>query len=948
MSKLLISSADFLVPALGNAPPSNERVALSGNSSAAEVARFQAESPRAVAAVKALDSHQWGGKTLNLLRLTAAGFPVPPMVAISADVFRSLVEQQAELKKWLQRIGQEPVANVEHTAAQLRAAFQAADFPAYLRDELATCLEANRLVDSFVAVRSSASDEDGTEYSFAGMHDSYLFVRGLDEILTAVKNVWASAFQPRALAYRLENKIPLDRLGVSVIVQQMIDARTSGVVFTINPANHRTDQLLISSVWGAGEGLVSGALPADTFVVNKGDDGIRAEIVEKPQRVVLDQQRQQGSHLAEVLNHEREAPSLSDTQIVAVSQISQKIERHYRRPQDIEFCFDAAGQLFIVQTRPVTRVEQYGPAAGNRMVWDNSNIIESYSGVTTPMTFSFIRRAYTIVYHCFSEVMGIAPAKVRASRGVFENMLGLIRGRVYYNLPNWYRLIRLFPGFQYNAKFMESMMGLKEPLLLDDPDPPLTFWRKWFVELPALLRLLIRTSWNFWRIRPIVDRFQSHFKQHYDIWDNLDFRSLAPQDLKRLYGEMEDALLWNWKAPIINDFYVMVNYGLLKHLCRKWVGDESGALQNDLICGEGGVESAEPAKMLLRLAGIAIQDADLKRTIESTPLEEVAETVKQDSRFGPFNELMATYLKLYGFRCMNELKLEEFSLRDRPHLVYQVLRNYLRLEDRSALDVQAMHEREQATRRTAEQKALAGITGWSGYWRRWVFRRILGNARLGVKNRENMRFARTRIYGLLREILRALGGQLAEEKILPDAEDIFYLTIDEVWDYLQGTAVSTNLAELAQLRRTEYDRYRADEAPDDRFETFGYVYHKNRFRRVVETQAVSADGQLRGIGCCPGTVTRRVRVLSSPADDLTLNGEILVAERTDPGWVPLYPAVSGILIERGSVLSHSAVVAREMGIPTIVGIVGLLKTIKDGDTVTMNGAAGTVKKDEAT
>jgi pyruvate,water dikinase len=189
-----------------------------------------------------------------------------------------------------------------------------------------------------------------------------------------------------------------------------------------------------------------------------------------------------------------------------------------------------------------------------------------------------------------------------------------------------------------------------------------------------------------------------------------------------------------------------------------------------------------------------------------------------------------------------------------------------------------------------------------------------------------------------------LGGQLAEEKILPNAEDIFYLTIDEVWDYLQGTAVSTNLAELAQLRRSEYDRFRAEEAPDDRFETFGYVYHKNRFRRVMETQALSADGQLRGIGCCPGTVTRRVRVLSSPADDLTLNGEILVAERTDPGWVPLYPAVSGILIERGSVLSHSAVVAREMGIPTIVGIVGLLKTVKDGDTVTMDGAAGTVQK----
>jgi pyruvate,water dikinase len=317
--------------------------------------------------------------------------------------------------------------------------------------------------------------------------------------------------------------------------------------------------------------------------------------------------------------------------------------------------------------------------------------------------------------------------------------------------------------------------------------------------------------------------------------------------------------------------------------------------------------------------------------------------VKNDPRFSDFNQSMSTYLKQYGFRCMNELKLEEFSLRDRPHLVYQVLRNYLRLEDRSALDVDAMHQREQATRREAERIAFGGIGGLTGFLRRPIFRRVLNNARLGVKSRENMRFARTRIYGLLREVLRALGQHMASEKILPDAEDIFYLTIDEVWDFIQGTAVTTDLAELAHLRRNEFDRYRAEPTPDDRFETFGFVYHKNLFQRPTSNVVELLEGQLRGIGCCPGQVTNRVRVLRSPSDDLTLSGEILVAERTDPGWVPLYPAVSGILIERGSVLSHSAVVAREMGIPTIVGINGLLKHVHDGDVVSMDGASGTIK-----
>jgi pyruvate,water dikinase len=539
--------------------------------------------------------------------------------------------------------------------------------------------------------------------------------------------------------------------------------------------------------------------------------------------------------------------------------------------------------------------------------------------------------------------MGISPAKVKQSRHVFENMLGLIQGRVYYNLQNWYRLIRLFPGFQYNSQFMESMMGIKEPLVLEDPLPDPTFWQKWFVELPALVRLLGRGAWNFVRIRSIVDRFERNFREHYDRWDAMDFKQLPPHEIKQLYDEMEEALLWDWKAPIINDFYVMIYYGLLKHCSKKWCHDPTGALQNDLICGEGGVESAEPAKMLLRLAGIASRSEPLKSEIVERELEALPALIKSNSDYDEFNQLMAKYLDLYGFRCMNELKLEEYSLRDRPHVVYQVLRNYLSLDDSATLDVDAMHEREQKIRRDAEATAFSSIQGFSILPRKWIFKRVLRNARRGVKNRENMRFARTRIYGLLRELIRSMGQQMADEKILGSSQDIFYLTIDELWDFIKGTAVTARLNELATLRRAEFASYEAQPGPDDRFETFGFAYHKNMFVNHNTEPVVLEDGQLRGTGCCPGTRTEKVRVLRSPSDNLSLSGEILVAERTDPGWVPLYPAVSGILIERGSILSHSAVVAREMGIPTIVGIAGLLQHVADGDTVTMDGSSGIVQ-----
>jgi pyruvate,water dikinase len=289
------------------------------------------------------------------------------------------------------------------------------------------------------------------------------------------------------------------------------------------------------------------------------------------------------------------------------------------------------------------------------------------------------------------------------------------------------------------------------------------------------------------------------------------------------------------------------------------------------------------------------------------------------------------------------LKLEEPSLRETPEFVYQILQNYLRV-DEALLDAEAMAAREHQIRARAEQQADEALRRRSLSWlRRIVFRRVLRNARKGVRNRENMRFARTRIYGVLRELIQAMGRHLVRVDALDDPHDVFYLTIDEVWDYVKGTAVTTDLRGLTALRHREFDRYRADEtgAADDHFETYGIVYAANSFRQIRTVEA--AEGDLVGTGCCPGEVTAPVRIVHSPRDDLQLNGCILVAARTDPGWVPLYPAVRGILIERGSILSHSAIVAREMGIPAIVGIHGLLDRVKDGQVVTMNGQTGAVR-----
>jgi rifampicin phosphotransferase len=882
-----------------------------------------------------------GGKAAALLELRRQGQPVPPFFVIPVTAMQQM----------LMCSGSDITAEGSRSAAEIHTLLTGTPFPEEFEAALHDHYRRICPQGEPVAVRSSAVAEDGLQHSFAGIFESVLGVGDFESLLKAVRRVWTSALSPRAVAYREQAGLPANDARMGVIVQQMVDASQAGVCFTCNPATGAADEVVIHSLWGVGEGLVSRGLPADSFVVDRSTQAISAEIADKPEQYRLDRQRG-GLRCVGVPTEDRQRPSLSDEQVRQVAAAALAIEADAGRPQDIEFCVDAAGRLAILQARPVTTLSSSDvqaaehAATGNVQVWDNSNIIESYSGVTTPMTFSFIRRAYSIVYHCFAEVMGIPQHVVREHHRTFENMLGLFRGRVYYNLKNWYRLVQLFPGYQYNARFMESMMGVREPLVLEEQLPRPSLLRRWFVEFPGLLKLIARSGWNFCRIRSRVARFHHHFQHHYQAWSQVDFDALPPHEIMQAYETLEDALLWNWKAPIINDFYVMIHYGLLRKTCTNWCGDVDGSLQNDLLCGEGGLLSDEPAREMLDLARMVRADAALQRLFEELPPPALPSRVAGDPQFAPFHERMTRYLDEYGLRCVGELKLETRSHRDEPHRVYQIIRDYV-ADGGAAIDTAAAtRQREREVRVDAERRCVASFPNTPrGLLRRMLFRRILRNTRMGIRNRENMRFARTRIYGLLRQMLRSIGRHFADQGLLEGEDDIFYLTLDEVWDFIRGTAVCTDLRGLAEVRRQEYDRYRDGSvpAPADRFVTSGMAYWGNSLQDERSQNATPPEGTLKGTGCCPGIVAGRTQRILDPARCNGFDGEILVAERTDPGWVPYYPAFSGILIERGSVLSHSAIVAREMGIPTIVGIAGLTAALQSGQHVRMDGRSGTVE-----
>lgn len=897
-----------------------------------------------------------GGKGSNLYKLTQSGAAVPPFLVITSPCFTEFIAGiQHEFDAVVDALDCSSPARVAETSRCVREFLVRQSLPAAIEQELLESLKDVAGPGDFLAVRSSALGEDSKEFSYAGMLDSYLFRKTPEEVKAAVLECWASLYSDRAVAYRHMRGVSQKGLAMAVVVQKMIDGSASGVTFTVNPNTKYVDEILISAVPGLGEGLVSGGLDADQFVVLKNEDYTidTRTVVDKVGRVVFDRDKGFGTREEELPAESRNKPCLTDEQIVQIAKVCHQIERFYDgKPQDIEWTIDTDGTVRILQSRPITTIDRPFPSERAHItVWDNSNIVESYSGVTTPLTFSFALYAYHQVYIQFCEVLGVPKQDILEKDFNFGNMLGLLNGRIYYNLKNWYHLISVLPGYQYNSRFMEGMMGVKVKF---DFDPTIRkssggFFQKYFIELPRLAWVGANLAWKFYTMDSQVKDFMTIFQSMYDHYKDFDFDNAPAQKLVEIYNELEFKVLRNWKAPIINDFMAMIFYGILRSLVSSWNLDKDGALANNLLAGQGNVESTLPLKALQKIAREIVSTptlletfkqhdpAALRRMFCKTP--NTSDPAEQQKLCKDIQE----YLNLYGYRSMNELKLEEPSLNEKPEFIFQMLKNYLSMplgnEEDSGKKEAAM--REEAEKRVTEM--LAGQKIWGIIPKLSILTFVTKYAKKAMAVREYQRFARTKMYGLARRIFLGIGKRMQERGLLEDANDVFYLTKQEVIGYVVGTATSQKLRELSLIRKQEFDAYRAMDELPDRIETKGMVYTNDLTQGVLKAQESTDPNVLKGLAACPGIVRKRVKVILTPRDDMTLNGEILVAARTDPGWVPLYASASGLLIERGSMLSHSVIVARELGLPAIVGITDITKRVKTGDIVEMDGSTGIVR-----
>lgn len=870
-----------------------------------------------------------GGKGYNLYLMSQSGFPVPDWVVLGKRHFESFLDG-SNLRGKISDILQDFLAgkttgkDAEEVISKL---IKGTSLPSDI-DELID--QGMRILgtSTMISVRSSAADEDGSAHSFAGQLSSFLYVSGKDQIVDSLKGCWASAFSERGLSYRKENQLNILKISVAVVLQRMIDPEKSGVMFTCDPIAKKLDKFVISSVYGVGEGLVSGILNADSFWVDSSEGKLLQEdIVPKEQML----KKGPNGHCATVSVKEplASSPSLNSTELKNLYELGKKIHQDYRRPQDIEWAI-AEGKVWLLQTRPVTTINQ--DLQGYINLWDNSNIVESYGGLTLPLSFSFALRNYKGVYVQFCEVLGLSNEIIKDMDSYLSYMLGSINGRVFYNLFNWYKLVGVLPGFKSNKEFMETMMGVSEGLSseIEERTKSHPSWGTFRGKLRTAV-----TGFNFLKyhfiIKSVVEDFLATFHKDYDRFKAMPLSRMRGDELIQVYTQVERNMLGRWKAPIINDFLCMVHFGLLRKLTLKWFGPEA-TLQNDLLAAEGGLESAEPTRAMIHLAHLANRHIKLKEIILSTDPQDGMEAVKQ-SEFQDFFKEVENYIEKYGFRCMSEMKLEEIDLVTDPSYLFVCLKNYLKAASLPVED----DSKEKERRALAEAKARKELP----FFRKMIYFWVLKHARKAVKNRENTRFARTRIYGVARTIFRSIGEDLAFVGALKEPRDIFWLSIEEVFGIYNGALPTFNLNAIVDLRKKEFATF--SEEPSSRIVTRGAVYWKNTFQNEDVASVATDEYDLKGLPCSPGIVEGIVKVVIDPTDNLELNGEILVTARTDPGWVPLYPSISGLLVERGSLLSHSAIVAREMGIPAVVSVPGLIKTIKTGMRVRLDGKAGTIK-----
>lgn len=801
--------------------------------------------------------------------------------------------------------------------------------PASLADSVAdACAQLMRDGAGGFAVRSSGLDEDGATRSFAGQYLSILDVPDVAGVLEAIGRCWASADAPSVRAYRAAAGCPPRSPGMAVVVQSMVRAACSGVAFSdaTGLPGHTLDaegasEAVVVATRGLGAPLVSGEVSGDEYRVARDGTVLVRRVDPGPLRCI------------------------PDDDVRAIADAARQLGRSEGVPQDVEWAISPDGALHILQTRPITgrSMDSVAPdqAGGSRgdgatvRVWDNANIVESFSGVTLPLTYSVAREAYATVYRGACRSLGVSSVTLEAEGDVFEQMIGHIDGRVYYNVSSWHRVLALLPGFGANQPLLERMMGAArpgsrageraKPVVAAPPD--VLGLAGFGLRSGAGLLLFERRARSFERM---IQRLASESRAR-------DVESMSIEQLLDHYDEVRRRALTGWHVTIFNDLAVMVVHGALRRAAERWLGPDADPIINRLLRTEA-LASTAPAAELRRIADRLRGEPAWLALLERS--DDPLAMLRSEPSLAGLRRPFDAYIDRWGDRCPSELQLDRPTFREDPGPVLSIIRTLASAPD--AATREPLEHAWAAAWADLRQACRAG-PGPGRDARLRVLRSLIEMTRYRLRWRERMRFARTEVFAIGRRIFRSMERRFLDAGALERPGDLHYLDIAEIRGAIRGTLPPVDLRAIVRDRRARFERYRIESAPPSRLETSGPVLFALHTMPAAAANATGDTTTLVGTAVCAGIVRGPCLPVEDPRGVTPRPGEIVVARSTDPGWVPILMAASGLLVERGSLLSHSAIVARELGLPTIVGIGDLMAAVGEGRIAHMDGSSGVVQ-----
>jgi phosphohistidine swiveling domain-containing protein len=845
-----------------------------------------------------------GGKGANLGELSHAGLPVPPGFVVTTGAYDAFVEA-GDLKDEIVGLASqaEDPAAFEAAEERIRALFARGEVPDDVAAEIRTAYDrlANVNVQA-VAVRSSATAEDLPGASFAGQQDTYLNVRDAGTLMEALRSCWASLWTARAMAYRVHEGVDPAKVSLAVVVQQMVPAEAAGTLFTADPVSGRRDRAVINAAWGLGEAVVGGQVTPDTLVVEKASGRMISR--ETADKEVMTVYTEDGTGEQPVPQARRRQPVLDGEAAEELVRYGVRIEDHYAAPQDIEWAL-AGGEFFILQARPITTLSRAQPPTDwtvpdPKGYYARGSIVELLPDPLSPLfaTLSAEPVAQTI-RRIVNELLGEG---VLSEQGF---QFTTINGYAYYYMAltprTTWRIVRAIP----------------------------TGW--WSV-------IVRQSGEKLWR-----EEYRPRYARAVEEWETKPLQAMSATGL--LTGVEE--LLYRGTEYYTSVQLIMPSAYLSEPLFT--------GFYNRLIKGEGdppaqtfllGFDSTpiRAEKSLYDLATWCREHPELVAALMDTPSDEAPGLLRMDhpgvdeTVWREWRSRFRDHLDRYG-HMVYDLDFAKPVAADDPAPLFDTLKYYLRGEGKNP------HERQRAAAGRREQYTGAVLSRLKGV-RRTIFRRLLGWAQRYAPLREDALADVGLAWPLMRQMLFELGRRLVAAEAIERIDDVFWLERDEL----------RNAAAALDAGRTEIERFsdaigeRRSRWRAPRLATPPTLLPRGRrfmgidWERLMPARSDEQTGDtIEGAGASSGRVTARARVLRGPEDfGEMLPGEVLVAGITTPAWTPLFAMASAVVTDVGGPLSHSSIVAREYGIPAVLGTGVATRRIQSGQNVRVDGDAGTV------